>query len=192
MRAAWIEALARALAGWRKRRATRRPPAAPAAPAWLVEAERLRGVSEVPGPDSNPTIMDWAGAQGGWVERFYKGDDVPWCGLFVAHCLLRAGIGGPKNPLAALAWADWGRPLGTAAAGAVLVFRRPGGGHVGFCVGEDRDALHVLGGNQSDAVSVVRIARDRLVAIRWPEGVHAPRHASSQAEFTGPLSVDEA
>ena len=192
MRPAWIEALARGLAGWRQRRASRRPSPAPAVPAWLTEAERLKGVSEVPGPESNPAIMDWAEAQGGWVERFYKGDDVPWCGLFVAQCLLRAGIGGPKNPLAALAWADWGRPLGAAVAGAVLVFRRPGGGHVGFCVGEDDEGLHVLGGNQSDAVSVVRIARDRLVAVRWPEGVPAPRRAPPRAELAGGLSRNEA
>jgi hypothetical protein len=52
----------------------------------------------------------------------------------------------------------------------VLVFARKGGGHVGFYVGEDATAYHVLGGNQGNAVNVMRIAKDRCIAIRWPEG----------------------
>jgi hypothetical protein len=57
------------------------------------------------------------------------------------------------------------------APGAVLVFEREGGGHVGFYVGEDSTHYHVLGGNQGDAVSIVRIARSRSIARRWPRGV---------------------
>ena len=41
-------------------------------------------------------------------------------------------------------------------------------GHVGFYAGEDADAFHVLGGNQGNAVSIVRIGRDRLLGARWP------------------------
>jgi hypothetical protein len=52
----------------------------------------------------------------------------------------------------------------------VLVFQRPGGGHLGFYVGEDERAYHVLGGNQGDCVSITRIAKDRCIAIRWPSG----------------------
>jgi hypothetical protein len=53
------------------------------------------------------------------------------------------------------------------------VFKRAGGGHVGFYIGKDpdRQALHVLGGNQADQVSVTRIRRDRLFAARWPDGL---------------------
>jgi hypothetical protein len=49
-----------------------------------------------------------------------------------------------------------------------MVFKRAGGGHVGFYVGEDKDAYHILGGNQSDMVSVARVAKDRHVDARWP------------------------
>jgi hypothetical protein len=52
--------------------------------------------------------------------------------------------------------------------GDVLVFVRNGGGHVGLYVGEDETAFHVLGGNQSDAVNIKRIAKRRLYAARWP------------------------
>lgn len=143
--------------------------------AWLDVARALIGVHEGVGPAVNPEIIDWARQEGGWVERFYQDDEIPWCGLFVGHCLHKAGLAGPKNPLSALAWADWGQPLDPSALslGAVLVFKRAGGGHVGFYVGEDPDgqALHVLGGNQSDQVCVTRIPRARLFAARWPQGV---------------------
>jgi len=72
-----------------------------------------------------------------------------------------------------LAWANWGQKSNIAP-GAVLVFKRQGGGHVGFYVGEDSSAYHVLGGNQSDSVSIARIAKDRLVAVRWPKESHPP------------------
>ena len=143
--------------------------------AWVAVARDLIGVHEGIGPAVNPVIIDWARQEGGWVERFYQDDEIPWCGLFVGHCLQSAGIEGPKNPLSALAWADWGQALALdhLCVGAVLVFKRTGGGHVGFYVGEDPDgqALHVLGGNQADQVSVTRIQRARLFAARWPAGL---------------------
>ena len=43
-----------------------------------------------------------------------------------------------------------------------------GSGHVGLYVGEDYGAYHVLGGNQSDGVTITRIARDRCITIRRP------------------------
>jgi hypothetical protein len=64
------------------------------------------------------------------------------------------------------------------------VFSRKGGGHVGFYVGEDKTYFHVLGGNQSNAVNVMRIAKARCVAIRWPTGVPVvggPIHIASNA-----------
>ena len=144
-------------------------------PAWVLVARDLIGVHEGVGPVVNPVIIDWARQEGGWIERFYHDDEIPWCGLFVGHCLQMAEIAGPKNPLSALAWADWGQKIApeTLSLGTVLVFKRCGGGHVGFYVGEDPDgqALHVLGGNQADQVSVTRIRRERLFAARWPVGV---------------------
>ena len=75
----------------------------------------------------------------------------------------------------------------------MLVFKRKGGGHVGLYVGHDASAFHVLAGNQSDRVSITRLSRNRLVAVRrpayraQPESVRPiPRAAS------GSLSVNEA
>jgi uncharacterized protein (TIGR02594 family) len=102
----------------------------------------------------------------------YNADSVPWCGVFVAKCLDEAGITSPPFAVRAKAWVNWGANLRAErlAPGAVLVFERPGGGHVGFYVGEDADAYHVLGGNQGDSVSVARLAKERCIARRWPNG----------------------
>jgi uncharacterized protein (TIGR02594 family) len=137
---------------------------------WLEVATRLLNTKELPGSANSPIILSWAQKLGGWVASFYKEDSVPWCGLFVAHCLSEAGIPGlPKNPLSALAWKDWGSPTDPRE-GALLVFQRPGGGHVGFYVGERSDAYRVRGGNQSDSVCDTWVAKDRLVGCRWPIG----------------------
>ncbi len=43
--------------------------------------------------------------------------------------------------------------------------------HVGFAVGQDDTHFYVLGGNQSDAVTVARIAKSRFLGARWPATV---------------------
>lgn len=165
-------------------------------PPWLNHARQLIGTTEAAGEANNPAILDWAKREGGWIERFYRADSIPWCGLFVGHCLLEAGISGPRNPLSALAWADWGEavPVAEREAGCVVVFTRQGGGHVGFYVGEDPDgsALHVLGGNQSDAVSMARISTARLHAVRWPSGISRRNSGPITGQALGGLSTREA
>ena len=164
-------------------------------PHWVRVAQALIGVHEGIGPEINPVIIDWARQEGGWIERFYRDDEIPWCGLFVGHCLQVAGLAGPKNPLSALAWADWGQPLvpDILCLGAVLVFKRAGGGHVGFYMGEDPDgqALHVLGGNQADQVSVTRIMRNRLFAARWPDGLPLDGRGPQRKPLTVAFSQKE-
>jgi len=158
---------------------------------WLDVATRLLNTKESPGPANNPLIIDWAKKLGGWVASFYTKDEIPWCGLFVAHCLREAGAQDlPGNPLSALAWASYGGST-QARIGAVMVFQRPGGGHVGFYVGENSKAYLIRGGNQSDSVSDSWVAKDRLVAIRWPKDF--PVTTSAKILFqTGQLSRNEA
>ena len=50
--------------------------------------------------------------------------------------------------------------------GHILTFTRNGGGHVGIYVGEDTTCYHVLGGNQSNQVNVMRIEKSRLSQAR--------------------------
>lgn len=142
-------------------------------PAWLLAARAKLGTREAPGAANSPTILGWAKRIGTKaLGMVYNADSVPWCGLFVAACVTEDGI--PAAPIAvrAKSWATWGANLRAdhLSAGAVLVFERPGGGHVGFYVGEDATSYHVLGGNQGDRVSIMRLEKSRCVARRWPLG----------------------
>jgi uncharacterized protein (TIGR02594 family) len=168
--------------------------AAAAAPVvWYEEAKRLLGLREGPGSKDNPTIIDWADQLG--ID--YDHDDIPWCGLFVAHC-----VGAtlpdeplPANPLGARNWARVGEAAAEAP-GAILVFWREtpnsGKGHVGFYHGEDATAYHVLGGNQSDSVSVTRVAKGRLLAIRRPSTAGPLTGGVVNVGAGGVLSTNEA
>lgn len=164
------------------------------APRILMQALSLHGIKEKIGPENNPTILGWAKEIGGDVAHTYKADAIPWCGLFMGVCCVRAGLEVPATPLWALSWAKWGIAAPAPMLGDVLVFKRDGGGHVGIYVGEDPAAFHVLGGNQGDAVSITRISRQRFHAARrtaWvfkqPENVRR-----IQLQAGGELSQNEA
>ncbi|HWJ73408.1 MAG TPA: TIGR02594 family protein [Kaistia sp.] len=142
---------------------------------WFKEACRLKGVMEVAGPKSNPVIDGWAKGLG----ITYGGDDIPWCGLFVGHCI-SATLDREPTPtglLSARSWERFGVPT-SPTPGAVMVFwrksKQSGLGHVGFYAGEDDGAYRILGGNQSNRVSLAWVDRARLVAARWPSTVSPP------------------
>jgi uncharacterized protein (TIGR02594 family) len=100
-------------------------------------------------------------------------DETAWCGGFVAACLVEAGLTPVKLAVRAKSWAEYGSNLRLThlAPGAILVFGREGGGHVGFYVGEDDTRYYVLGGNQGNRVCVTPILKSRLIAARWPKGL---------------------
>jgi len=130
---------------------------------WMNEAALHLGLKEIPGKRHSPTILRWTRALGGW----WSDDETPWCGTFVAHCLRTAGIAVPKYWMRARSYSDWGVPV-TDRVGAIAVFGRQGGGHVGFIVGESATNLYILGGNQRNEVNISPIAKSRLLAARWP------------------------
>ncbi|MCB2048573.1 MAG: TIGR02594 family protein [Novosphingobium sp.] len=136
---------------------------------WIAEARRLIGQREIPGPRHNSWIAKgWARLGAGW----FNDDETPWCGFFVAHCLDAAGQPYPGKGAFARAreWASWGK-ASPPRYGCIAVFGRQGGGHVGFAVGESASNLYILGGNQSNAVNIMPIAKSRLLATRWPAGL---------------------
>jgi uncharacterized protein (TIGR02594 family) len=163
-----------------------------AATPWFDVATKFVGTKEYPGNPNNPAIMNWAKRVGRFLGIRYDGDHVPWCGLFIAYCTIEAGLTPPSVAVRASEWAKWGVPLRQGARGAVLVFTRDGGGHVGLYHSEDATHYHVLGGNQSDMVNVTKIAKTRCSAIRWPAGVPLPTGGPIKMAFAGPVSVNEA
>ena len=134
-------------------------------PRVLQEAVKLYGTREIVGKQHNPVILGWAKELN---IPSYTNDEIPWCGLFAAIVVKRAGFDVVENPLWARNWTKFGTAQKEAMLGDILVFTRPGGGgHVGFYIGEDSTCYHVLGGNQSNMVNVTRILKSRLV----PSGI---------------------
>lgn len=160
---------------------------------WMPYARSLIGVREIVGPKHSPTIMGWAKRLGAKVLGItVRDDETPWCGLYAAEVVDRAGIHPPPIAVRASEWSKWGRGLIGPRYGCILTFTRSGGGHVGFYVGEDDTHLHVLGGNQGNAVSITRIAKDRLSAMRWPFGVDLPPVRVVKLKANGtPVTVNE-
>lgn len=137
------------------------------APQILVQAVKLIGTKEIVGKVHSKVILGWAKELG--IDKTYTNDEIAWCGLFVAYVCHKAGLELPFTPLAslwALNWNKFGTKQTTAMLGDVLTFKRNGGGHVGFYVGEDEACYHVLGGNQSNMVNITRIEKSRCAGIR--------------------------
>jgi uncharacterized protein (TIGR02594 family) len=136
-------------------------------PRWLPYARRFIGLKEIPGTENNPVIIDWLIKLKAW----WREDETPWCGTFVAAVCINSGIPLPVHWYRARGWLDWGSPLDFPVLGCVVVYERKGGGHVGFVMGEDQNGnLMTLGGNQSNKVSIAPFDRSRVLGYRWPAG----------------------
>jgi uncharacterized protein (TIGR02594 family) len=136
--------------------------------AWIAEATKHIGITEIKGPKHSSVITSWLQRLGAW----WFDDETPWCGVFVAQCIAEAGLPVPKYWMRARDWLNWGTQINRPAYGCIVVFSREGGGHVGFVVGiDEKGRLMVLGGNQKDAVSIVPFDHARVLGYRWPEGV---------------------
>lgn len=157
-------------------------PHVPAADKWMNIAigENDKGVIEIPGAESNPTIDAYLATT--TLPKKYQNDDTAWCAAFVNWVIEQAGYVGKKSA-AAKDWVNWGvacKPQ----YGAVIVIHKKGakadaatgsgsGNHVGFLF--DRTTTHckILGGNQSGGtrVSIVSfsLVAYEVLAYRWPE-----------------------
>lgn len=155
-------------------------------PLWLSHARGEIGTKEFPGAPDNPSIIKYWNDAG--LANVADGqDEVPWCAAFVGSMLKRANQQG-SGKANARSYETWGRKLNSPVLGCVVVFSRPPTawqGHVGFYIGTDRAKrlVQVIGGNQSDAVSVASFSLDRVLGYRWPVSV------SLIPEWVGPLPV---
>lgn len=142
-------------------------------PSWLQVAHAEVGQQEIAGAQHNPRIVAYHDT----TSLRATTDEVPWCASFVGWCLERAGLDHPRSARAR-DYAEWGVPLERPVLGAVVVLTRPGGGHVGFYLGQRDGQWLILGGNQSNRVNVAPYAPGRMVAVRWPSGVPLPNAAA--------------
>lgn len=131
-------------------------------------AQRFIGeITELPGDAQHPFIQ-WAHQLCGLGHN--QPDEVPWCSSFMnaVHWLCRKAR---SKSAAARSWLNVGIAVELQAAqvGDVIVLSRGSSswqGHVGFYAGTSGDLVHVLGGNQANAVNVQAFPKDRIVGIR--------------------------
>jgi uncharacterized protein (TIGR02594 family) len=152
-------------------------------PKWITLAREEIGTHEIAGEHDNPAIMRYY-ADAGHPE--IRHDEISWCAAYASAMLERAGEHSPKT-LSARDFMRWGKPLKTPKPGCICVFSRgdPRGwqGHVGFYVGEENGQILLLGGNQSDQVSIEHVSKARLLGYRWP--VTASNSSTIKSVATG-------
>ena len=144
-------------------------------------AQRYVGMEEISGKMSNPAILAMLRLDARWVED----DDTPWCSAFTNWIAWHLRLPRSKS-LAARSWLSVGRPITLIEADAendVVIFKRGGGsqpgpevlkapGHVGFFARYEPATqgavgrVWVIGGNQSDAVTVAPFPEDRVLGVR--------------------------
>lgn len=179
----------------------------PAAYAWLnkmslpkttAAALSLLGTKEIVGKANSPIIMAMA-AEVGLTPAQYPNDETAWCGLAAAVIALRAGksVDAVGNILGSRAWVKFGEHADVPSLGDFLVFWRGSRdgwqGHIGQYIAEDATAYHVAGGNQSNAFTIARVAKDRFLEARRPIYATKPLSVKPyQVAATGGLSRNEA
>jgi len=140
---------------------------------WIVEGKKVWGLHEI---RDNARLRQWLRSDG---KTLGDPKQLPWCGDYVETAIKNSLPNEPfegavgKNPYWARNWLKFGVPT-EPVYGAVIVFSRGNGGHVGFVVGEDNTDYYVLGGNQSDSVNIVRISKSRFLGCRWPATFRNP------------------
>lgn len=157
---------------------------------WVNEAKKFIGLKEIKGDADAPEIVKmWADIKNSGI----KDDETPWCAAFVGACLERSGIKSTRSG-GSQSYLNWGDVLTHPVKDCIVIFKRNGGGHVGFVVGKDANGhIMVLGGNQADAVNIKAFKPDRVVGYRFPSGIAR----SNESELpilasNGEISTNEA
>jgi uncharacterized protein (TIGR02594 family) len=164
---------------------------------WMTVAEQAKAAGvDANKPEFKNTILDYFNA----TDHGRPNNIVAWCGAFAAHCMKNSGspvaaASIPKGSAAAASWKIWGAKLpldGSIPTGAVVVLSpTPNSGrtgHVGFFVGFSPDGkkVNLLGGNQSNKVTITGFPKDRIAAIRW---LDLPAAVTPTPSFTLPTSI---
>ena len=147
----------------------------------LEVARSYEGEREVEGEESNSLIVNWLRDAGANEDTLEDGDEALWCGAFVHACCSEAGVDLSNAqglvPVRARSWLMAGTAVDLQSAtpgNDIAVFnrggpsnpKRRGRGHVGFFLSHDDNFVYVLGGNQSNSVSVDGYPRKDLFGIR--------------------------
>lgn len=147
-------------------------PATAIPPPWLEIAVDELGVTELPGPESNPQIVEYLRSIN-WPEPV--NDDFPWGVAFVNWALSEAGLEGTNSP-SARSWLEWGVPI-RLRLGCVAVVRTagdPSAETIGFYLDRGDGQLRILAGNVGNAVAIATVPDNAFVDCRWPPNFQVP------------------
>lgn len=154
----------------------------------IYVAKKYLGLKEIPGPKHNNVILGWLTELGAW----WKDDETPWCGVFVAECFRQCGSNLPKYWYRAKGWLDWGIALKEPIDGCVVILEREGGGHVFIFMGYDKKGNIVgIGGNQGNQVSIAAFDKTRVIGYRWPAKFPLHKQVTKGIDLNGKVSQNE-
>jgi uncharacterized protein (TIGR02594 family) len=156
---------------------------------WLDRARKYVGLKEIIGSKHEKEIVRFF-ADAGHTE--VHDDETAWCAAFVGAMLARAGFKSTKS-LLARSYATFGVEDEDPKPGTIVVLKRGNSswqGHVGFYVSGTKTSVRILGGNQSNSVSIQSFPRSSVIAFRWPTEKIKPLRGSKIA--TGAATVGTA
>lgn len=132
-------------------------------------AQRFVGeIRELPGVQHHPFIQ-WAHMLCGLGSD--QPDETPWCSAFVNAIAWTLQLPRSKSA-AARSWLNVGQVIELRMAmpgNDIVVLKRgtnPAQGHVGFFAGLQGDRVHLLGGNQGDAVTIASFPIGDVIGVR--------------------------
>ncbi|UCI21372.1 hypothetical protein FJ970_10615 [Mesorhizobium sp. B2-1-8] len=160
-------------------------PKADGVASWFAIADNERVAWEPLGDETTPTAQTRIRGYFQSIGQPLRDADAipPWCGAFAGFCVNTASpvllktIKG--NPLSAGSWQSFGNEsiqLGdpNPPRGAIVVLspdkNSSSASHVGFFsryLGSDNAQVELLGGNQSDRVTLTKFDRSKIIVIRW-------------------------
>lgn len=138
-------------------------------------AMRFVGVKEISGLSAQPMIAAMLSLD----SQIGTSDEIPWCSAYVNFVAWILRLPRSKS-LAARSWLQVGTPIELAEARPgfdVVILKRGAGpqpgpdviqapGHVGWFAGYDGVTLTLLGGNQSNSVSLARFPATDVLGVR--------------------------
>lgn len=163
-------------------------PANAAMPPWMAELHRMIGLHE---RRNNATLNDYMRKWGRWLGDVAK---LPWCGDMIESAVAKTLPDEPlpTSPFWAQSWKNFGRDVADPIVGSIGVIRwNSRSGHVGVVAGVDGGRVNLLGGNQSDAITIASFPRSKFIAFRWPSTFPVQRYPALRgiAITSGSLSA---
>lgn len=138
----------------------------------LTEALKRIGIKGMSGKTNNsPSVVEW-------LKRLIPGavdDEVNWCSAFAHDVVTDAlGIELPQIDASARSWLKYGIPTETPQMGDMVIFWREDPqswkGHIAIYIRDNGTYVWVLGGNQSNMVSISPYEKSKVLGYRKHEG----------------------